>query len=127
MEGEPIRVAVIGLGQVGTPLLEALLNHSFVEVAMVADYREGAPGMELARSRGIPATTDFTQVARLQEPADMIIDVSGDRGVKNALRLQLQLLNNTHSIIVPERVALLMLSMVRGELVQGHQGVAGYR
>ncbi|MFZ5817585.1 MAG: oxidoreductase [Bacillota bacterium] len=126
MVEERMRVALIGAGQTGTPLLEALLGHSFVEVAMVADRREEAPGMELARSRGIPTTTDFTQVARLRVPVDIIIEVSGDPGVKAALRLQLQLQNNRHTVIMHERVALLMMSMARGELVRGHASSVTY-
>lgn len=126
MADDRIRVALIGAGRTGTPLLEVLLGHDFVTVAMVADRREEAPGMELARSRGIPTTTDFTRVARLKEPVDIIIEVSGDPGVRNVLRLQLQLHNNRHTIIMHERIALLMMSMARGELVRGHSGSEDY-
>lgn len=126
MAGDHIRIALIGAGRTGTPLLEALLGHSFIEVAMVADRREEAPGMELARARGIPTTVDFTKAARLREPMDIIIEVSGDPGVKTALRLQLQLNNNRHTIIMHERIALLMMSMARGELVRGHVGNEDY-
>lgn len=126
MEAERICVALIGAGQTGTPLLEALLSHAFVEVAMVADVRRDAPGIELALSRGIPTTDDLTKVAKLKESVDIIIEVSGDPGVKTALRLQLQLENNKHTIIVPEKVARLMMSMARGELVRGHTSTDGY-
>lgn len=126
MQGERIRVALIGAGQTGTPLLEALLRHDFVEVAMVADVRADAPGIQLARSRGIPITDDLTKVAKLKESVDIIIEVTGDPGAKNALRLQLQLENNKHTIIVPEKVALLMMSMARGEIVRGHTTCDGY-
>lgn len=121
-----IRVALIGAGKTGTPLLEALLGHDFVTVAMVADQREEAPGMELARTRGIPTTTDFTRVTRLKEPVDILIEMSGDPGVKTALRLQLQLQNNRHTVIMHERIALLMMSMARGQLVHGHAGSEDY-
>lgn len=121
-----IRVALVGAGQTGTPLLTQLLSHSFVEVAMVVDQREEAPGMVLARSREIPTSTDITKVAHLKAPVDIIIEVSGDPGVRNALRLQLQLRNNRHTILMHERIALLMLSMARGELVQGHASSSDY-
>ncbi|MFZ5822754.1 MAG: oxidoreductase [Bacillota bacterium] len=126
MDGERIRVALVGAGRTGTPLLETLLRHDFVAVDMVADRLEEAPGMVLARARGIPTTTDFTRVARLKEPVDIIIEVSGDPGVRAALRLQLQLQNNRHTIIMHERIALLMISMARGELVRGHSGSEDY-
>lgn len=77
MAKDLFRIAVIGAGETGTPLLDKLLDAPFVELLGVADLDAKAPGMRLARSRGVATTTDFMDFARLGEVVDVLIDVTG--------------------------------------------------
>ena len=55
---DKIRIAIIGAGETGTPLLRQLLEASFVDVVGLADLRDDQPGVALAKARGVaPQTT----------------------------------------------------------------------
>ena len=114
---DKIRIAMIGAGETGTPLLKQLLAASFVEVVGVADLNDGMPGMELARQNGVRTTDDFMTLARLGEAVDIIVDVTGVDMVRDQLRSYLQESGNHHTIIMHELIAVLLMSMSQGKLV----------
>lgn len=126
MAKDIFRIAVIGAGETGTPLLDKLLDASFVELLGVADLDNEAPGMRLARSRGVATTTDFMDFARLGEAVDVLIDVTGVASVREALRQHMQDSGNHHTLIVHETVVQLMLSLLSGRLVRLKHGVEDY-
>ncbi|MBK3777310.1 oxidoreductase [Azospirillum sp. YIM DDC1] len=126
MAKDIFRIAVIGAGETGTPLLTQLLDASFVEILGVADLDAEAPGMRLARERGVATTTDFMDLARLGEAVDVLIDVTGVPKVREALRQHMQDSGNTHTLIVHEMVVQLMLSLLSGRLVQLKHEVEEY-
>lgn len=114
---DKIRIAMIGAGETGTPLLKQLLAASFVEVVGVADLNDGMPGMELARQNGVRTTDDFMTLARLGEAVDIIVDVTGVDMVRDQLRSYLQESGNHHTIIMHELIAVLLMSLSQGKLV----------
>ncbi|PWC39695.1 oxidoreductase [Azospirillum sp. TSO35-2] len=118
MPNDLFRVAVVGAGETGTPLLRKLLAAPFVELLGVADLDDDAPGMRLARHRDIMTTTDFMTLAALGEKLDVLIDVTGVPAVREALRRAMQDSGNHHTVIVHEMVVQLMLSLLNGELVR---------
>ncbi|BAI72322.1 hypothetical protein AZL_016840 [Azospirillum sp. B510] len=118
MPNDLFRVAVVGAGETGTPLLRKLLAAPFVEVLGVADLDAEAPGMLLAGHRGVTTTTDFHELARLGEGLDVLIDVTGVPAVRESLRKAMQETGNHHTVIVHEMVVQLMLSLLNGDLVQ---------
>ncbi|CAO3443370.1 hypothetical protein [Azospirillum argentinense] len=120
------RIAVIGAGETGTPLLTQLLDAPFVEILGVADLDAEAPGMRLARDRGVATTTDFMDLARLGEAVDVLIDVTGVPKVREALRQHMQDSGNSHTLIVHEMLVQLMLSLLSGRLVQVKHEVEEY-
>ncbi|AWJ89401.1 oxidoreductase [Azospirillum baldaniorum] len=126
MAKDIFRIAVIGAGETGTPLLTQLLDAPFVEILGVADLDAEAPGMRLARARGVATTTDFMDLARLGEAVDVLIDVTGVPKVREALRQHMQDSGNTHTLIVHEMVVQLMLSLLSGRLVQLKHEVEEY-
>jgi predicted homoserine dehydrogenase-like protein len=121
-----IRIAMIGAGETGTPLLEQLLHAPFVEMAGVADLDLGLPGIALARSHGVAVTDNFLELAAEGEAIDVIIDVTGSPKVREALRMLMQSSGNQHTVIVHERVAVLMMSLGAGQLVQSMHAETGY-
>lgn len=126
MAKDIFRIAVIGAGETGTPLLEKLLEAPFVELLGVADLDADAPGMRLARAKGVATTTDFMELAKLGEAVDVLIDVTGVAKVREALRQHMQDSGNHHTLIVHETVVQLMLSLLSGRLVRLKHGVEDY-
>lgn len=121
-----IRIALIGAGETGTPLLRQLLDAPFVSMVAVADLSDAQPGMALARERGVRTTNDFMDIARLGGDVDIVIDVTGVAKVRDALRQHYQLSNNHHTIIMHERIAVLLMSLSRGTLVDNKHGRVDY-
>jgi predicted homoserine dehydrogenase-like protein len=121
------RIAMIGAGETGAPLLKQLIAASFVEVAGVADLNLDLPGVRLARDNGIRVTSDFMELAREDEKVDIIIDVTGSAGVREALRQHMMKTGNQHTLIMHERIALLMMSLSLGRAVDTKHGEQGYR
>ena len=124
---DKIRIAIIGAGETGTPLLRQLLEASFVEVIGLADLRDDQPGMELAKARGIRTTNDFMDFARMGNAIDIVIDVTGVARVRDSLRQHYQSLGNTHTIIMHELIAVLLMSLSQGRLVGTKHGQLDYR
>ena len=78
-----------------------------------ADIDPAAPGVIYARLREIPVTTDF-------------MDVTGKPEVRIGLRGHMLETENRHTIIVTELVAILLMSMAKGELAESFHGYHGY-
>lgn len=124
---EKIRIAVIGAGETGTPLLHQLLAAPFVELVGVADLNEQMPGIALARSRGVPTTRDFMSLVALGAGLDIIIDVTGVTKVREQLRRALQEAGNHHTIIMHELIAVLLMSLSQGKLVSMKHNSVDYQ
>ncbi|MGE5672842.1 MAG: hypothetical protein ACM3XM_03020 [Mycobacterium leprae] len=122
MIGDRICIALVGAGLTGTPLLQSLLAQPFVQVCLVVDLMDDAPGMILARTHNIRTAIDPTAVLELKEPVDLVLNLSGDRQVEADLRSALEQVGNQQTAIMPEVGAALMLSMVRGQLVRPAHG-----
>lgn len=118
------RIVVIGAGETGTPLLKQLLTSAFVTVLGVADLDLTLPGIALAKEHGVKVTNDFMELVRLGKEVDVIIDVTGAPKVRETLRKHMVDTGNDHTLIMHERIALLMLSLSAGKLVTGkHQSL----
>ena len=120
------RIAVIGAGETGTPLLKQLLDAPFVQVLGVADLDLTMPGIALAKERGVKVTADFMELARLGKDVDIIIDVTGAPKVRESLRKHMVESGNDHTLILHERIALLMMSLSAGQLCAGKHGEQAY-
>ena len=123
---QAFRIVVLGAGETGTPLLKQLLNTSFVELLGVADLNLDLPGIALAQEHHIPVTNNFMDLVGQGSHVDIIIDVTGAAKVREQLRQYMVESNNTHTVIMHERIALLMMSLSAGKLVDGKHGVQEY-
>jgi glyceraldehyde-3-phosphate dehydrogenase/erythrose-4-phosphate dehydrogenase len=123
---DKIRIAIIGAGETGTPLLRQLLEARFIDVVGLADLRDDQPGMELAKARGIRTTDDFMDFAHLGNEVDIVIDVTGVAKVRDTLRQHYQRSGNTHTIIMHELIAVLLMSLSQGRLVGTKHGQLDY-
>ena len=113
-----IRIAIVGAGETGAPLLEQLLSADFVKVVGIADLNPEAHGMVIARSRGVKTYSDFLELASQGEDIDIFIDVTGVHKVRDGLRQYMQQTDNHHTVIMHELIAVLLLSLSKGKLVK---------
>lgn len=123
---QEFRIAVVGAGQTGTPLLKQLLTAPFVTVLGVADLDMTMPGIALAKEHGVKVTDNFMELAALGKDVDIIIDVTGAPKVREALRKYMVESGNDHTLIMHERIALLMMSLSAGKVVTGKHGDQEY-
>ena len=123
---QAFRIVVIGAGETGTPLLQQLLNAPFVELVGVADLNLELPGIALARQHQIPVTNNFMELVSQGTAVDIIIDVTGAAKVREQLRQYMVDSRNTHTVILHVRIAVLMMSLSAGSLVDGKHGVQEY-
>lgn len=118
------RIVVIGAGETGTPLLDQLLKAPFVNVLGVADLDMSQPGIALARQHGVHVTSNFMEL--VNHTVDIIIDVTGAPHVREVLRSNMVDTGNTHTLIMHESIALLMMSLSAGRLLGGKHGDMDY-
>ncbi|TDB39946.1 MAG: hypothetical protein D9V44_03115 [Actinobacteria bacterium] len=118
--GDVVRIAIVGGGRTGLPLLEDFLKRPYVEVIGVADKDASSPGARLAREKGIFFTENADVLAAKASLIDVIIEVSGDPSVKPALKDAFQAQGNRHTIILQDVVARLFVSIIQNsqELVE---------
>lgn len=121
---QKFQIVVIGAGQTGTPLLQQLLDAPFVQVRGVADLDLNQPGIALAREHGVPVTTHFMEL--VDQTVDIIIDVTGSHQVREVLRGNMVDTGNTHTLIMHEAIALLMMSLSAGKPVISKHGDLEY-
>ncbi len=112
MAQDIVRIAVIGGGRTGTPLIEHFLATPYVRLVGVADADPGCPGALLAKDNGVLFTTDPLLLASKGDDMDIVIEVSGDERVKGLLKEAFVAHGNRHTIIMQDLVARLLVSMV---------------
>lgn len=121
---QAFQIVVIGAGETGTPLLQQLLDAPFVNLRGVADLELSQPGIALARERGVYVTTNFMEL--VDHSVDIIIDVSGSPKVREVLRSNMLDTGNSHTLIMHEAIALLMMSLSAGKQVDSKHGQLEY-
>jgi dihydrodipicolinate reductase len=109
-----VNVAVVGAGRTGAPLIERMLQLPYVQLVGVADKDPDSPGCALARAAGVFCVEDADVLAAKGDAIDIIVDVSGDPAVKPALRDAFIAQGNRVTVIVPDIVARLLLSLATG-------------
>ena len=114
MAEDKVRIAVVGGGRTGTPLIEEFLDRPYVDLVGVADVNPDSPGAQLARENGVFFTTDAMLFAAKGDEIDLLIEVSGDPAVKPRLKDAFIQEGNRHTIIMHDLVARLMISMISG-------------
>lgn len=111
---EKIRIAIVGGGRTGAPLLEALIALPYVEITGVADHDATSTGARFAQDNGIFYTENASVLGAKADDIDLIIEVSGDPMVKPALKDAFRAQGNTETIIVHDLVARLLMTLATG-------------
>ena len=118
MNSQQFSIAIIGGGNAGLEMMNQLIDASFVDLVGIVDRNDDAPGMMLAREKGIATKNDFFELFEKSDDLDIIIDVTGIHAVREQLRSYMQESNNNHTVIMHERISALLVSLFNGKLVQ---------
>lgn len=108
---DKIRVALIGGGRTGTPLLKEFFKYSYIEIVGVADLDTTAEGIKLADDKGLFTTADPMELVMKGEDIDILVEVSGDSKLKNTIKAEFERSANTHTIIMHDLIARLFISV----------------
>ena len=108
-----IRVALLGLGEVGQTFaehfLEKIQEHGApVQIVAVADHNIDSPVALGFSQNGVPVFEDALDVAKLGEQVDIIFDLTNNSRLRQELRLKLLETKNRHTLIATEVVAKLL-------------------
>ncbi len=108
-----IKVALLGLGEVGQVFAEELLekiqeDNKPIEIVAVAHRDTASPVVLGFKQNGVQVFQDALEVIELGEAIDIIFDLTGDRLMRHALRERLQATGNRHTVLAPEVVATLL-------------------
>jgi len=106
-----VKVALFGAGRTGTPLLKELMKYKYVKVVGVADRKEKASGMTLAKKKKIYTTTDPMKLVKKCKGVDILIDVTGDERLKKSVKDFLMKSRNKKTIIMHDLIARLFISV----------------
>lgn len=122
MAQSKVRIAIVGGGRTGTPLLVDLLDRPYIEVVGLADADPDSPGAKLARENGIFVTEHADVLAAKGSGIDVLIELSGDPTVKPALKEAFMAQGNRHTTIVNDLVARLIMTLAHGadELMESY-------
>lgn len=108
-----IRVALLGLGDVGEifaeHFLERIQEHNApVEIVAIADRHTDSPVVLGFSQNGVPVFQDALDVIKLGDKVDIIFDLTGNAKLRNELRQKLVETKNRHTVIATEVFARLM-------------------
>jgi predicted dehydrogenase len=120
-----IKVALIGLGRVGSLFLGQIINKkSSMEIVMVSEPNE-TPGRLIAEEEGIPVGSVEDIIAKGEE-IDLVFDLTGNASVRQQLRTAYQKANNKHTIIVPDMVAYFIYNLITEKEISDTVSFTGY-
>jgi predicted dehydrogenase len=108
-----IRVALLGLGEIGQTFAEHFLEKiqqygAPVQIVAVADRHTDSPvALGFAHS-GVPVFQDALEVTKLGDQVDIIFDLTNNNRLRQELRLKLLETKNRHTLIATEVVAKLL-------------------
>ncbi len=114
MANETVRIAIVGGGRTGAPLLEALSALPYIQLIGVADRDANSTGARFALANDIIYTENASVLGAKADEIDLIIEVSGDPSVKPALKEAFRAQGNTGTIIVHDLVARLLMTLATG-------------
>jgi PAS domain S-box-containing protein len=100
---QKIRVGFVGVGKGGANLYRKLRTMELVEISIVCDISENAPGMIMAEYDGIRTTNTIEELCTMD--LDVIIETTGNAEVQNAIE---QLKSPMTSVLASKGAHLLM-------------------
>ena len=125
-----VKVALLGLGEVGEKFAEHFLEkiqeeHVNVEIVAVAHRNLESPVALGFSQNKVPVFQNALDVVNMGAKVDVIFDLTGDPDLRRKLRTGLQEAYNQHTVIAPEVIAHLLWNFF-GEGDLPHSDQTGY-
>ena len=125
-----VKVALLGLGEVGETFAEHFLEkiqeeHVKVEIVAAAHRNLESPVALGFIQNGVPVFENALDVVSMGAKVDIIFDLTGDPDLRKKLRAAMQESHNQHTVIAPEVVAHLLWNFF-GEGELPHSDQTGY-
>jgi PAS domain S-box-containing protein len=99
------KVMIVGAGAGGTAILNILMESESLFIDCVVDTNQDAPGIQLAKTRGIQTGTNWKD--RLDETLDIIIEATGDDLVFEEIRDR----RSVRTLLIPGSVAYIIAKL----------------
>lgn len=129
-KGKVVKIAIAGLGRVGSLFLQKISENSKygVEIVAAVDFSMDAPGRAVASDLGITLCSDTKEIVAMGDSIDLIFDLTGNADARGVIRGELARSGNQHTVLAPEVVAFLLWNMMsKGESFPDHHaGNEGY-
>ena len=109
-----VRVAIVGLGRVGSAFLDKFIakGERGIKVVATSERDSKAIGVEFAKKEGIPVYINSKEIVAMSEAIDIIFDFTGNPDTRRTLRSELARSGNQHTVIAPETIAFLLWNMM---------------
>jgi homoserine dehydrogenase len=110
---EKIKVALLGLGDIGQEFAEHFLEiiqegGKPVEIVAVAHEQLDSPIVLGFQQNGVHVYENAVDVVGMGDAVDIIFDLTGNADTRQALRKGMMESNNNHTVIAPEIMAQLL-------------------
>lgn len=120
-----LKIAIVGLGRVGSEFMNQILMHKDKGInVLAAAEMSDTLGRKMAQEAGVPLKTD-DEIVAMGEEVDIIFDLSGSADARKKLRESMESAGNRHTVIAPENVAYLLWSVMTQKAlpdVHSHKG-----
>jgi len=108
---ETQKVAIIGLGRIGSAFLSNMLARSGRGVELVAVAETGdTPGRQQAVAEGL-FITSLDEILALGDGIDILFDLTGIPAIRREIREKLMAQRNHHTVVASESIARLLWVM----------------
>lgn len=106
------RIAIIGLGRIGSAFLRQILerNAGALEVAAVAEAHD-TPGRQFALARGVNVSS-LDAIVAMGSQVDVVFDLTGLPAVRRELREKMGVAGNQHTVIASETIARVIWALI---------------
>lgn len=124
---EQQRIAIIGLGRIGSAFLHQMLQKRSqgIEIVCVAEASD-TPGRRQAIKAGL-VVKSLDEIVAMGDGVDVIFDLTGNVEVRRELRDKLVGAKNKHTIIASETIVRVIWALIAEEALPVIEGrVTGY-
>lgn len=105
------KIAIIGLGRIGSAFLRNMLERRGRGVELVGVAESGdTPGRAMALAAGLNVVS-LEQIVALGDGVDILFDLTGMPAVRREIREKLMAQGNHHTVIASETIARLIWTM----------------
>lgn len=119
---EQQRIAIIGLGRIGSAFLSQMLQKRSQGIELVcAAEAADTPGRQLAAKAGVALKT-LDEVVALGSGVDVIFDLTGLPQVRRELRDKLVAAKNAHTVIASESIVRVIWALISQDALPVIQG-----